>query len=119
MAHNHAVQRTAPIAIAPGPSRRRPTPQRRENGRKFEIGPNGAQTIASTEAPSLSASIEPCQSCRFSAKKCILMHDEDICAACQASGSDCSFIECTFVSPHSRKRKLNGKPHCEESSSKR
>ncbi|KAG6078981.1 hypothetical protein E4U16_001332 [Claviceps sp. LM84 group G4] len=119
MAHNHAVQRTAPIAIAPRPSRRHPASQRRENAEKFETGPNGAQTIASIEAPSLSVSIEPCQSCRFSATKCILNHDEDICAACQASGSDCSFIECTFVSHHSRKRKLNGKPHCEESSSKR
>ncbi|KAG5950008.1 hypothetical protein E4U53_005563 [Claviceps sorghi] len=77
MAQNPPVQRTAPIAIAPKPSRRAPTPQRQESVSRFEIGPSSVQTVASIETTSLAASTNPCESCRSSATKCVLDDDED------------------------------------------
>ncbi|KAG5930508.1 hypothetical protein E4U42_000038 [Claviceps africana] len=119
MAQNPPVQRTAPIAIAPKPSRRAPTPPRQESVSRLEIGPSISQTVASIETTSLAASTIPCESCRSSTTKCVLDDDQDSCTACQASGSDCSFLSGALASPHSRKRKMNGLPHCEDSPSKR
>ncbi|KAK9440739.1 Transcriptional activator protein DAL81 [Metarhizium brunneum] len=108
MAHN-SVQRTAPIAIAPKPPRRDPAPQRQDSLCKFEIGPSSVQTGASIESSSLAGStFAPCQTCRFSGTKCVLSDSEDGCAACQANGSECSFLSSSLASPQSRKRKMNG-----------
>ncbi|KAG5978893.1 hypothetical protein E4U55_005805 [Claviceps digitariae] len=119
MAQNTSVQRTAPIAIAPKPSRRDPTPQRQDSVSRFEIGPSSIQTVASIETTSLAASTVSCQSCQSSVTKCVVDDDEDSCTACQANGSECSFLSGALPSPHSRKRKLNGLAHCEASPSKR
>lgn len=109
MANNASVQRTAPIAIAPKPPRRDPAPQRQDSLHRFEIGPSSVQTGVSVESSSLAGStIAPCQSCRFSGTKCVLSDDEDGCAACQANGSECSFLSSSLASPQSRKRKMNG-----------
>ncbi|KAK2603517.1 Fungal specific transcription factor [Conoideocrella luteorostrata] len=120
MANNSSVQRTAPIAIAPKPPRRDPTPQRQDSLNKFEIGPASVQTGASVESYSLGGSASaPCQACRFSGIKCVVSDDEDDCAACQANGSECSFLSSSLASPQSRKRKINGVPTREVSFSKR
>lgn len=61
------------------------------------------------ESSSLAGStMAPCQACRFSGIKCVLSDDEDGCAACQANGSECSYLSSSLASPQTRKRKMNG-----------
>jgi hypothetical protein len=112
MAHiNNAVQRTAPIPIAPKPLAPRPEPathRQPESFRRFEIGPSSLHArdsvSASAPTPSNGQSLPPCRACRYAGSRCIPSEDDQGCISCQVNADDCSLSS----SPQSRKRKLNG-----------
>ncbi|TLD33237.1 hypothetical protein PspLS_00600 [Pyricularia sp. CBS 133598] len=105
-----AVARTAPIPIAPKPSRKTPSRQSTMSD-AFSHNMSGLNSPGSDSAsmnggqPSM-----PCDACLRRRIKCILSEDEDqdgtgnSCISCQANRMDCSLAE----SPALRKRKLNG-----------
>lgn len=101
-----AVQRTAPIAIAPKPPRPEPSAYRQDSFQRLEMS-QGAASSAPTDGASFNGSpVLPCLSCRYSRANCIMAHDDDGCVPCQVNGSECSLA----CSPQSRKRKLHGEP---------
>lgn len=100
-----AVQRTAPIAIAPKPPRPEPSAYRQDSFHRLEMG-QGVASSAPTKGASINnSSVPPCLSCRYSRVNCMMAHDDDGCVQCQVNGSECSLSS----SPQSRKRKL-GEP---------
>ncbi|KFA61494.1 hypothetical protein S40285_04522 [Stachybotrys chlorohalonatus IBT 40285] len=106
MAHHTAVQRTAPIAIAPKPPPLEPANCRQESYQRFDVGPGVVRSfkgsVASTSA--ISAPGSPCQSCRSAGVRCTVSDDEDSCNRCQVNRTDCSLI----TGSPSRKRKFKG-----------
>ncbi|CAM1506434.1 Fc.00g060750.m01.CDS01 [Cosmosporella sp. VM-42] len=103
MSHQSAVQRTAPIAIAPKPPRPEPASYRQDSFHRLDLGQGSLPTGVSASAPADSP-VPPCLTCRYSRANCVMSDDEDGCIPCQVSGSECSLT----LSPQSRKRKLHG-----------
>ncbi|KAK7935513.1 nitrogen regulatory protein otam [Apiospora marii] len=103
MSSSTVVPRTAPIAIAPKPSR--PTPRRQNSTTNtYDTLPcsmNGHES-ADSDTPSSGHSL--CGFCAQRRIKCIMTEDEDTssCVSCQANGVECSLNR----SPQPRKRKL-------------
>ncbi|KEY69161.1 hypothetical protein S7711_04943 [Stachybotrys chartarum IBT 7711] len=106
MAHHTAVQRTAPIAIAPKPPPLEPVNCRQESYQRFDVGSGVVRSfkgsVATTSA--ISAPSSPCQSCRSAGVRCTVSDDEDSCNRCQVNRTDCSLI----TGSPSRKRKFKG-----------
>jgi len=102
-----AVARTAPIAIAPKPSRPR-FPPSRQGSLHVEAYPGimGALESPDSDSPLNGHSPIPCESCLRRRKNCVMSEDDDSCISCQVNGVDCSLAE----SPQTRKRKSNGDP---------
>ncbi|KAK0628951.1 fungal-specific transcription factor domain-containing protein [Bombardia bombarda] len=107
-----AVSRTAPIAIAPKPSRFPPSRQGSINNfdshSKFRTGIDSPDS----DSPNGHAPV-PCEACLRRRFDCVISDDEEVCVGCQLNGTGCSLAE----SPQPRKRKLNGEE--ENSHSKR
>lgn len=124
MANHPVVQRTAPIAIAPKPSRPEPTVSRTDSFQRLELGSLHARSSAagftsrSASASLNGASVPPCHACRHAGTRCTMSSsdDDEGCIPCQVNGCECSLT--TSTSPQSRKRKLNGE-HVDDSTGKR
>ncbi|KAM4063065.1 fungal specific transcription factor [Hirsutella rhossiliensis] len=114
MAPSPSVQRTAPIAIAPKPSRTGPAPHRQPGvpaGLEADL-----QTGVTPEPKSFPGSpVSACRPHRFLGTVCPPMpgDDDDGCVPCQLNGADC----CISASPRPRKRKLNGNSSVHEAGS--
>jgi len=100
-----AVARTAPIAIAPKPSRPRYPPSR-QGSLHVDAYPGimGALESPDSDSPLNGRSPIPCESCQRRRIGCVMGDEDDGCISCQVNGIDCSFVD----SPQTRKRKLNG-----------
>ncbi|KAF3761454.1 transcription factor TamA [Cryphonectria parasitica EP155] len=110
-----AISRTAPIAIAPRPSRFTPN---RQGGTHPDAYPGGSfhqqhpshhqnsgfDTPDSVGSPSTGFPAWPCEACQQRRNKCVMSDDDDACIACRARGTECSLVG----SPPPRKRKLHG-----------
>lgn len=100
-----AVARTAPIPIAPKPSRQPPS---RQGSTILDAYPHSMSGLTSpgSDSPLSVQSAMPCDACLRRRIKCIMSEDDDdsSCISCQATRLDCSLAE----SPQPRKRKLNG-----------
>jgi hypothetical protein len=107
MATPSAVARTAPIAIAPKPSRPRQPPSRQSSLHHLDgypgVSMNSLDSPGSDSPPNGHVQI-PCDTCQLRRIKCVMGDDEDSCISCQANGAECSLAD----SPQPRKRKLNG-----------
>ncbi|PSR97389.1 fungal-specific transcription factor domain-domain-containing protein [Coniella lustricola] len=100
-----AISRSAPIAIAPKPSRF----ANRSGGIQQDIFPgsfhhSGFDTPDSAGSPSAGFPAWPCEACQQRRLKCVMNDDDDACLACRARGTECSLVG----SPPPRKRKLHG-----------
>ncbi|ORY62633.1 uncharacterized protein BCR38DRAFT_244308 [Pseudomassariella vexata] len=107
MSGSSVVSRTAPIAIAPKPSKPTLSPSRQHStlgtNDHLSNSMNGHDSADSEDSP-LSGSLI-CKSCLRRRIKCILSEDEDSsssCLSCQVNGIECSLNR----SPQPRKRKL-------------
>ena len=112
-----AVPRTAPIAIAPKPSRF-PHPPSRQGSINLDAFPGSMRSLDSpiSLSPPSGYAQSPmrCEACRFRDIHCLVSEDDDSsCISCLVSGRICIPLE----SPQPRKRKLNG--DLEQSHSKR
>lgn len=105
-----ALSRSAPIAIAPKPSR---FASGRHDGYPGSFNPSGFDTPDSVGSPSTGFPAWPCEACQLRRLKCVMSDDDDACISCRARGSECSLVG----SPPPRKRKLHG--DYSESTSKR
>ncbi|TPX18852.1 uncharacterized protein E0L32_011467 [Thyridium curvatum] len=112
-----AVARTAPIAIAPKPSRP-PYPPSRQGSAIYSEG--YASSLGAgfdspdTGSPLTGHSSIPCDVCQRRRIKCVTTDNDDgSCISCQVNGNECSLVG----SPQPLKRKLNG--DLEESHNKR
>ncbi|KAK3995869.1 fungal-specific transcription factor domain-containing protein [Cladorrhinum sp. PSN332] len=99
-----AVQRTAPIAIAPKPARFPPSRQGSIAIDSFHTGLRSGFDSPDSGSVSGSHSTPPCEACLRRRSDCVVGEEDDNCVACQYSGTECSLGE----SPPLRKRKLNG-----------
>ncbi|KAJ4414487.1 Fungal specific transcription factor [Gnomoniopsis sp. IMI 355080] len=95
-----AIPRTAPIAIAPKPSRFAAGRQDAYSG-SFSNG--GFDTPDSVGSPSTGFPAWPCEACQLRRIKCVMSDDDDTCLSCRARGTECSLVG----SPPPRKRKLH------------
>lgn len=116
-----AVPRTAPIAIAPKPSRlgglSRQNSINVDSYRPGSLRHGSGFDSPDSESPPSSGL--PCETCRRRRIKCVMSEDDDACISCQIGGAECSLVT---EGQFQRKRKLNGGDyHGEESysSSKR
>ncbi|KAK4232482.1 fungal-specific transcription factor domain-containing protein [Podospora fimiseda] len=99
-----AVQRMAPIAIAPKPPRFPPSRQGSITLDSFHSGLRSGFDSPDSGSVSGSHSTPPCEACLRRRSDCVVGEEDDHCVACQYSGTECSLGE----SPPIRKRKLNG-----------
>jgi len=105
-----AVARTAPIAIAPKPSRPRAAPSRQGSINLLDAAYPGSMANGlespDSDSPLNGRSPPPCERCQLRRIKCIMSDDDDSggCVSCQVNGTECSLVG----SPQPRKRKLNG-----------
>jgi hypothetical protein len=99
-----AVPRTAPIAIAPKPSRMIPSRQGSIIADFSFSGSRSGFESPGSESPLHGQSPSPCEACQRRRIKCVMGDDDDSCISCQVNGNECSLVE----SPQPRKRKLNG-----------
>jgi hypothetical protein len=97
-----AVPRTAPIAIAPKPSR---FAQSRQGSINIDSYRGGSLRSGLDSPDSDSSPPVPCEGCQRRRIKCVMSEDEDSCITCQVSGADCSLA---VDGQQQRKRKLNG-----------
>lgn len=100
-----AVARTAPIPIAPKPSRQLPS---RQGSTILDAYPHSMSGLTSpgSDSPLSGQPATPCEACLRRRIKCIMSDDDDdsSCISCQANHVDCSLTG----SPQPRKRKLKG-----------
>ncbi|KLU86598.1 transcriptional activator protein DAL81 [Magnaporthiopsis poae ATCC 64411] len=100
-----AVARTAPIPIAPKPSRQPPS---RQGSTILDAYPHSMSGLTSpgSDSPLSGQPAMPCEACLRRRIKCIMSDDDDdsSCISCQANHVGCSLTE----SPQPRKRKLKG-----------
>jgi hypothetical protein len=103
----NAIYRTAPIAIAPKPTRFTTT------GRPGNIhtdtysgsyNNSGFDTPDSVGSPSTGIPAWPCEACQLRRLKCVMSDDDDACISCRTRATECSLVG----SPPPRKRKLHG-----------
>lgn len=101
-----AISRSAPIAIAPKPSRFASGRQGTTHPDTFAAGftHSGFDTPDSVGSPSAGFPAWPCEACQQRRVKCVMNDDDDACIACRARGTECSLVG----SPPPRKRKLHG-----------
>lgn len=104
-----AVPRTAPIAIAPKPSRFAQSRQGSINLDSYRGGSlhsaSGFDSPDSDYSPLPGNPSVPCEGCQQRRIKCVMTEDDDSCITCQVNGAECSLA---IESQHQRKRKLNG-----------
>ncbi|OIW24856.1 hypothetical protein CONLIGDRAFT_72405 [Coniochaeta ligniaria NRRL 30616] len=102
-----AVPRTAPIAIAPKPSRFAPSRQGSINLDSYRGGSfrSGIDSPDSDYSPLPGYPSVPCEGCQQRRIKCVMTEDDDSCITCQVNGAECSLA---IESQYQRKRKLNG-----------
>lgn len=107
--------RSAPIAIAPKPPgfsshRQGPMPTTVD----FFPGNMGGIESSGRASPENSFSSSPCDACSRRGVKCVLIDDEGVCCIlCQANSLECSLAFST--SPQTRKRKVDGDSHSDDS----
>lgn len=104
-----AIPRTAPIAIAPKPSRL--ARQHHDNAsysgsfpHTASGGGDGFDTPDSAGSPAAGLPAWPCEACQHRRIQCTMNDDDDACQSCRARGTECSLVG----SPPPRKRKLHG-----------
>jgi hypothetical protein len=97
-----AVPRTAPIAIAPKPSRLAPSRQGSINVDYPYLGGRSGFDSPGSESPLSGLPPVPCEACQRRGIKCVMGDEDDCCISCQVNGNECSLVE----SPQPRKRKL-------------
>lgn len=104
-----AIPRTAPIAIAPKPSRFAHNARTIQDAfppgsSSFNHHPGGFDTPDSVGSPAAGFPAWPCEACQLRRNKCVMNDDDDACQSCRARGTECSLVG----SPPPRKRKLHG-----------
>lgn len=103
-----AVPRTAPIAIAPKPSR---FAQRSHQGSVTLDSYRGGSFRSGLDSPDSDYSPlngnppVPCEGCQRRRIKCVMSEEDDSCITCQVHAQECSLA---VDGPQQRKRKLNG-----------
>lgn len=101
-----AIPRTAPIAIAPKPSRfaRQQHQDSSSYSGSFANNNGGFDTPDSAGSPAAGFPAWPCEACQTRRIQCVMNDDDDACQSCRARGTECSLVG----SPPPRKRKLHG-----------
>lgn len=99
-----AIPRTAPIAIAPKPTRFATARQQDSFSGSFTPHNGGFDTPDSAGSPAAGYPAWPCEACQIRRNKCVMNDDDDACQGCRARGIECSLVG----SPPPRKRKLQG-----------
>lgn len=101
-----AVPRTAPIAIAPKPSRFAQSRQGSINIDSYRGGSlrSGLDSPDSDYSPLTGNPTVPCEGCQRRRIKCVMTEEDDSCITCQVNGIECSLA---VESQQQRKRKLN------------
>lgn len=110
-----AISRSAPIAIAPKPSRFASSRQGSAHPDAYpgSFNHSGFDTPDSVGSPSTGFPAWPCEPCQQRRIRCVMSDDDDACISCRSGGIECSLVS----SPPPRKRKLHGE--YSESMSKR
>ncbi|KAB5566589.1 putative RNA polymerase II transcription factor [Coniochaeta sp. 2T2.1] len=102
-----AVPRTAPIAIAPKPSRFASSRQGSVSFDSYRGGSfrSGLDSPDSDYSPLTGNPSVPCEGCQRRRIKCVMTEEDDSCITCQVNGAECSLAA---DSQYQRKRKVNG-----------